>query len=194
MIRASNERIAGWMHIQTMLRFRPLRGESQPDTAFADRLYQEKGLVAYQEYMNQPEFSAAREVLPKLQISKDCRDLISCIPKAMHKPGTSDVLKWDATESSGGDDEIDALRYLLFSEAQQGINFPPLEQRVQSRVDELERTMPGLSEHSRIMARVTAHYNETVGKKKEAMSFAGHNRLAVRRSMISQNMTDRRVM
>lgn len=106
-VRASNDRVAGWMHMQTLLRFRPLNKESTPDKEFADRLYQEKGLVAFQEYMNSPEFSAVREVLPKWQVSKDCRELINAIPKAMHKPGTSDLAKFDATESASGDDSLD---------------------------------------------------------------------------------------
>ena len=108
LIRANNDRVAGWMHLQTLMRFRPLQGESVPDTAFADKLYQEKGLVAYKQYMNQPEFSAKREVLPKLQISKDCVELRAAIPKAMHKVSTSDLEKFDATETAGGDDPLDS--------------------------------------------------------------------------------------
>ena len=193
MIKASTDRVAGWMHVQTMLRFRPLRPESVPDSAFADRLYQEKGLVAYKAYMNQPEFSANREVLPRWQISKECRELINCLPKAMHRPGTSDVLKFDATESAAGDDSIDCARYGLFSEEQQGVNFAPLEQRVRDRVSELEKIMPGMSDHSKIMAAVHANYMETSGKKQQAQGVIGHNRLAVRRAMMQQNMSERRL-
>lgn len=185
LVRASTDRVAGWMHMQTMLRFRPLRKVSQPDKEFADRLYQEKGLVAYTEYMNSPEFAEAKEVLPKWQISKECRVLIQTLPRLMHKPGTNDVSKVDATGTMAGDDAADASRMGLFSEELQGTALEPLAARVERRVAEIEAAMPGLSDHSRIMAREHARYMETVGRTQQKLPYAGHNRLAVRRAMLA---------
>ena len=109
LVRANTDRVAGWMHLQTMLRFRPLQKEILPDSAFADRLYQEKGLAVYLQYMNQPEFTATKEVLPKWQISSECRELIRALPMMMHRPGTNDLEKVNATETRAGDDSADCF-------------------------------------------------------------------------------------
>lgn len=187
-LRANNDRVAGWMHMQTLLRFRPLTKQSEPDTAFANRLYEEKGLIAYTDYMNQPEFSAQREVLPKWQISSECKHLIKAIPQAMHKPGTNDMQKWDASESASGDDPLDSARYGLYSEERQGEKMAPLELRVDQRVEDYKTAHPGASFTSIAQANTGARRLESMrkpGKPAKPLPFV-HNRLAARRAMRSQ--------
>jgi len=191
LIRASTDRVAGWMHLQTMLRFRPLCEEAVADTAFADRLYEEKGLVAYLDYMNQPEFKKSGEVLPKWQISKECRQLIRCLPTLMHKPGTNDVQKIDATETQPGDDPADTARYGLFSEERQGERMAPLNVRIQQRVESFAKDMPGLSSQSIEMMYRKAKEKEVVAK---GLVITGRNKLAVRRQFNSQRYGSERVM
>jgi hypothetical protein len=187
LLRASTDRVAGWMHMQSLLRFRPLHEESKPDPEFADRLLREKGIVVYQQYMNQPEFGKAPEILPKWQIHPDCRALIKCLPTLMHKPGTNDIQKVDATETRAGDDAADSARYGLFSEERQGEMLAPLETRVAQRVAELQAQFTGMSAHSIHMAANHARYEEMYGKRKKAMPFVGHNPLAVKRAMWEQS-------
>lgn len=54
---------------------------------------------------------------PRLKIFRPCTSLIECIPMMEHDPNRpEDVLKVDVDEDgNGGDDEYDALRYLLMS-------------------------------------------------------------------------------
>lgn len=103
-LRASTDRVAGWMHMQTLLRWRPLKNVQKPDKEFADKLYREQGIVAYQNYMNLPEFKEAAEILPKWQISNQCRYLIRGLKEAIFAPGTNDCAKHDATDTAPGDD------------------------------------------------------------------------------------------
>jgi len=186
LIKASTDRVAGWMHMQSLLRFEPLQGTSKPDKEFADKLYLEKGLIAYKEYMNMPEFAQSDEILPQWVISKDCKELIKAMPKAMHKDSSNDIAKFDASENTSGDDPLDSTRYGLFSEKQQGESFPPLEQRIDKRVNDLASTLPGLSTHSVTMMREHARYQETSGKKGPE-HVGGVNRFAARRAMFQQN-------
>lgn len=183
LIRANTDRVAGWMHMQTMLRFRSLSKQAEPDKEFANNLYREYGLVKYLEYMNGPDFKATDEVLPKWQISAECKQLIACLPGLMHKPGTNDISKLDATESRAGDDPADAVRMGLLSEERQGAALAPLEDRITSRVDALKAATPGMSTQSAWMAERVARAAETKGKRTEC--FTGRNRMAVRRAFLA---------
>jgi hypothetical protein len=184
LVRANTDRVAGAMHLQTLLRFRPLQQAVMPDTAFADRLYEEKGLVAFQEYMNQPEFTASAEVLPKWQISRECRELIRCLPTLMHVPGKNDVAKVDATESRPGDDPYDSARMGMLSEERQGEGLAPLNVRVDARVAAVAGKMGGgLSPHSIEMMTRKAIEKE-IGVS--GIVIQGRNRLAVRREWLKQ--------
>jgi hypothetical protein len=185
LLRANNDRVAGWMHMQTMLRFRSLSKTARPDMEFANKLHEEKGLVAYMDYMNQPEFKEADEVLPKWQISSECKNLIACLPRLMHKPGTNDIEKTDATETRGGDDPADCARYGLFSEERQGAALAPLEQRIEQKVKDLVGIYTGLSQHSIIQATNNIRYHETHPLPKKGQSLIGHNRIAVRRALFA---------
>ena len=180
LIRASTDRVAGWMHMQSLLRFTPLMPVSMPDIDFAHRLYEEHGVVAYQQYLNQPEFAQGKEVLPVWQVSRDCGPLINAMRKAMHKVGTNDVDKFDATESAAGDDSLDAARYGLLSEHLQGESVAPLEQRIASRADVL--ITPGMSEYTRNQVIAAAARRELGVQPVQHREF-GHNRLAVMRSL-----------
>jgi len=104
LVPANNNRVAGWMHLQTLLRFKSLETESVPDMVYAFHLMETQGVVAQMEYLNQPEFSKAKVPLPRWKISRQCVQLIKCLQTAMHKPGTNDIAKTDASESSIGDD------------------------------------------------------------------------------------------
>jgi len=55
--------------------------------------------------------------LPRLQIFKNCRRLIQCLPELQHDPhNPEDVLKINADDSgNGGDDAYDSLRYGLMA-------------------------------------------------------------------------------
>lgn len=55
----------------------------------------------------------ARQIAPRLKISRDCAKLIETIPALQHNPNRpEDVLKWDVDdEGNGGDDAADAWRY-----------------------------------------------------------------------------------
>lgn len=183
-VRASDDRVHGWMHLQSMLRFRPLSKHVEPDKEYAARLYSEGGLVKYLEYMGQPEFKAPQEIIPRWQIDENCRYLIRGLKEAMHKPGTNDVLKVDATETRAGDDAIDGARYGLYSEEAQKESIAPLETRVTGRVEALKEQMPGLSTQSLWMAERTARAAETKQKRADEQ-FNGRNRLAVRRAFLA---------
>lgn len=53
---------------------------------------------------------------PRLHIFRTCVRLLECLPALVHDPHRpEDVLKWNSTEGSGGDDAYDALRYGLMS-------------------------------------------------------------------------------
>lgn len=197
-IPANNNRVAGWMHMQTLLRFRSLEAESVPDMTYAYHLMETQGVVAQMAYLNQPEFSRARVPLPKWKVSRECPQLIKFLQTAMHKPGTNDVQKYDASESQLGDDAGDAARYGLISEERQTTGKAPLMQRVDERMKQFDA--PGYSDHSRFMARQMAIYSES-GQKREEVGYIGHNRLAVRRAMLQDRakeltrmMQTRRVM
>jgi hypothetical protein len=185
LVKASTDRVAGWMHLQTMLRFRPLQQVSVPDQAFAQQLEDEKGIVARLEYESMPEFAAAKEILPKLQVSKQCHNLIRTIPMMMHRPGTNDCEKIDATETRIGDDSADCLRYLAFSEERQGGALAPLEVRVTEQVGKImDRYGSGLSQHSILQVTEYARWREKHPKKPNGTpSFCGHNRMQVMREM-----------
>lgn len=183
-LRASTDRVAGWMHIQTMLRFRTLHPVSQIDKAYAEKLEVERGIVSRLEYESQPEFAAAKEPLPKLQISRDCRNLIQTIPMMMYKPGSNDVEKLDSTETRAGDDHCDALRYLCFSEERQGDALAPLETRIALRVRVQEQRSGVLSAHDRIMVSNAARFRELHLPKKNVAVY-GHNRNEVARQLRS---------
>jgi len=189
LVRASTDRVAGWMHIQTMLRFRPLQESAVPDQEFAEQLELEKGIVARLEYESLPEFVAAREILPKLLISKQCRNVIKVLPMMMHKPGTNDCMKMDATETKIGDDAADLLRYGCFSEEKQGAAQAPLEVRVEQQVAQMQaRYGGGMSHHSVLMVTERARYREQHPLPKKQEFFYGHNRLAAVRAMRSANL------
>lgn len=190
-LRASTDRVAGWMHLQTLLRFRPLQKSAEADMEFANRLYEEKGLIAYTEYMNLPEFKASKEILPKWQISSQCRELIKALPKAMHKPGTNDVQKWNATESNAGDDGPDCARMAGFSEFRQGERMAPLEMRVDQRVDDYKTAHPGASFTSVVQANIAARKTEAQkkpGKPAKPLPFVMHNRMQAARLMRTQRV------
>lgn len=183
LIRASTDRVAGFMHMQSLLRFNPLMPVSDPDMEFAHKLYEEHGLVAYQQYLNQPEFAKGKEVLPVWQISRECGPLIEAMRKAMHKPGTNDVESWNATESSAGDDALDDARYGLLSEHLQGASVAPLEERISTRAEVI--LTPGMSDYTRsqvIAAAARKERGDTPSQKREF----GHNRVAVMRALRSR--------
>lgn len=180
LIMASTNRVAGWMRMQSLLRFRPLNPVSMPDMEHAHALYEEKGLVSYQEYLNSPEFAAPRECLPGWRVSRDCVNLIDGMRKAVYRPGTNDVMKRDSTESSAGDDSIDASRYALLSEHLQGEKVAPLTDRIEERAGAI--LTAGMDPTTRIQVIAAAARKESGVEERGAREF-GHNRMAVMRSL-----------
>jgi hypothetical protein len=184
LIRASTDRVSGLMYMQNLLRFVPLKAVSVHDPVYADKLYQEHGLIAYLQYINQPEFSVPKEHLPIWQVSRDCSLLIKTMPRAMHRPSTNDMEKFDYTESSPGDDAIDCSRYGLLSEHLQREAMIPLSDRVIRRAEAL--ITPGMDDHTKIMIHRAAMEKEQNpdGDSGSRRPF-GHNKLAVRRHLRS---------
>jgi hypothetical protein len=176
--RASHERIAGWMHIHNLMRWEPFIKEQTPDMGFAKKLYDEKGLVAYTEYVNAPEFKRSAEILPRLLISSEIPELIKSLAGLVHREGTEDVDKVD------GDDYPDSLRYGLYSADVQPEAMTPIGKRVDDRVAAMKEQYPGMHPHTIAMVEQAAWRTERGG---ESGSFpVGRNRMEIRRLLASE--------
>lgn len=117
--RANHDRKAGAGFIRDLLRWRPGETPAVPDLNYAKNLYEEKGLVAYTDYLGR--FKAQKsETLPRIQFwqrqgdgGPGCPKLIRAMPMLQHAkaPKQEDVLKVDAEEGQEGDDTYDGFRY-----------------------------------------------------------------------------------
>lgn len=113
--RATNQRVAGWMNMRSMLRWWPILppSQSQWDPAYALKLQQENPLK-YQEYAKL--FVPKNEVLPRLKIHFDkCPKLVMAIPLAkMNDPDRRGGDPNDIDKAHfEGMDSLDSLRYGL---------------------------------------------------------------------------------
>jgi hypothetical protein len=113
--RASNQRVAGWLHIKSLLRWWPTAppNDERFDPELALKLHTESQ-SKFLEYM--AVFQRAEEVLPRLVIHGDrCPELIAAIPLARaNAPDKGDPEDIDKKHFDGMD-SLDALRYLLYS-------------------------------------------------------------------------------
>ncbi len=128
--RADNSRIAGWMYMHSLMRFKPLVADSEPkfDRVYAEQLAMEDA-TRYFQYCHA--FDRAKETLPLLQVWKTCPMLIAAIPTAMHDEAHNpeDVRKTNEKD----DDFMDTVRYLLMYH-RHAIAQVPLKQFVQDRI------------------------------------------------------------
>ena len=116
--KAPNARIAGWELIRNLLNWRGFDVNPQDlDMEYALKLLHGPGGSArYIQYYNSVLKSHKREDLPGLLICRDaCPYLVDAIPRAIYDDDGEDVKKVDANPETGegGDDEIDAFRYLV---------------------------------------------------------------------------------
>lgn len=114
--RASNQRVAGWMYLRSLLRWTPLIGEANDrfDPTVALELYN-NDFKKFQEYLRL--FQTQDEVLPRLKIHADkCPKLLRAIPLARFQ----DPDKGDPNDLSKkhfeGMDSLDAWRYGCFAQ------------------------------------------------------------------------------
>ena len=112
---AENDRIMGKLLVQEYLRFEDKsKDPSDPfDQTTANKLLAQRGIDAYQAYLNSFK-EKKREVLPKLQIFRNCVTLRKTIPLCIYakKNQMSEKPAEDVREFFG-DDPYDALRYLV---------------------------------------------------------------------------------
>ena len=107
--RAKDARLDGWDYMKSLLRFRPIQTQIEPDANHLAQIYQTRGHAAYEaelaRYAKQ-----TPEVVPGVQIWKTCRGLDRCLQSAMHDEGpkAEDVRKFDAEDGQNGDDELDS--------------------------------------------------------------------------------------
>jgi len=113
--RAPNQRVAGWMYLQSLMRWWPVApvSDAKFDTNYALELHRSSP-AKYQEYLNF--FDKKDEVLPKLVIHGDkCPALVDAIPKAVaadpEKGNPEDV----DDKHFKGMDSLDSLRYGCFA-------------------------------------------------------------------------------
>lgn len=114
--RCNPDRVAGWSYLRTLFRWKAIEDPVTPDLAFAGRLFQEdNGYFRYQAYMDM--FKGQKpEVLPGIWIHDCCPVLIETIPKLITDPkNLEDVLKFDSTDDSVGDDPAESLRFLALA-------------------------------------------------------------------------------
>lgn len=111
---ANNDRTAGWSYMHELLRFRPILRETQEEIKTRlEAAFARAGVEAYEREVAQYRKSNQPEVLPRLQIWKNCKQLDRCLKSAMHddEPRTEDVKKFNAQDGKGGDDPLDSTRY-----------------------------------------------------------------------------------
>lgn len=116
--KAPNARIPGWELIRNLLNWRGWDTNPQElDIEYALKLLQGPGGAnKYVEYYNSVLKTHQRQDLPKMLICGDtCPYLMDAIPRAVYDTDGEDIKKVDADPETGegGDDEIDALRYLV---------------------------------------------------------------------------------
>ena len=114
-----NNRIAGKMAIQEFLRWKPKvttkRVKEDFDFAYAQRILRNKGLEAYDLYLKEFEPEELESTLPKLQIFRSCESLIKTIPLCIYEKNTTSGKLAEDVREFNGDDDYDALRYLVLA-------------------------------------------------------------------------------
>lgn len=114
--KADNDRIGGKSLVHDYLRWKPrpkllwdIKQVYSPE--IAAWVMRNKGMEAYKAYLSQfaPQSDTIPEIIPRLQITADCKILIKTIPLCIYdeKKGDEDVKEFN------GDDPYDNLRYYL---------------------------------------------------------------------------------
>jgi len=145
--RAQNARIAGWEHCREALRWSPLTIElEQFNREYALSLIEKPdGTRLFREYVKRFERQQAGEVLPKWRIvGEKCPRLVAGIQRAFYADNAEDVKKEDADPETGlgGDDEIDAWRYLVMGFVERKVEPPPRTWFLR-RLEEVQAKNPG---------------------------------------------------
>lgn len=163
--KAPNARIAGWELIRSLMNWRGWDNHPQElDMQYAlGLLHGPGGAQQYIQYYNSVLKSHQRQDLPKLWICGDaCPYLMDAIPRAVYDDDGEDIKKVDADPETGegGDDEIDALRYLVGGFAK-SYGHEPQELAVR-----------------RLMAKTAAKWNGEIPGHLIQQAWDGANRLA----------------
>lgn len=105
----TRDRVGRAGYIRDLMRWKKLLIPKDPDIEYARWLYQNKGAIAMQRYMDSFKNRPKDDVLPKIRFTKKCGRLIKCLQSLVHdtRPGKNpeDVMKMD------GDDFYDALSH-----------------------------------------------------------------------------------
>jgi len=107
--RASNDRVGGWSLIRNLLNWKKLHPESlKVNEEYAAWIAENKGVLAEREYRDSLK-KQRNEIVPKIRFLKECDSTIRSLTSLVHdeKKNPEDAQKVD------GDDESDALRYLV---------------------------------------------------------------------------------
>lgn len=124
---ANNSRVDGWQYMVELLRFRPVIQETEDEImARLQATFKHHGVEAYEREVSRARPMGVKEVLPKLQIWKCCKELIRGLEEAIHDvlPREEDVRKFDAIDGVGGDDGLDSGRYTLMNFKDATANMP----------------------------------------------------------------------
>lgn len=154
--RMRDNRIVGWQFMRSLMRWKSSLPEIKDlfDPNLASRISYEKGLEAYNAYLNV--FKQKREILPKLQIvgppigadgkivhgtGLGCAGLIAAIPKAIRDDNNpEDVTK---KHVEGASDYWDAARYLCVTFRGQAMP-EPFKSMQQRRIAEVMERNPAI--------------------------------------------------
>jgi hypothetical protein len=140
---ANNDRVGGWSYINELLRFRPVRTETEDQIRMRlQTLYARGGVEAYERELVETRKDSGPEILPRLLIWDNCREVDRCLKSAQRAepPRGEDVRGWNAEEGKGGDDALDALRYSL-------MGFKEVEARIPKGYWVAERTSEIQQQH-----------------------------------------------
>lgn len=161
--RASNDRVGGWNHMRTMMRWWT---SEVPEQGFnleaAKEILHQHGEYAYEQYLERIQRAKTQEkkTLPGLIILENCGQLIRAIKNAKRDPlKPEDITKkhWD------GADSCDAARYLCAAE-RDGLQVQPKDYFISERLERAKEA--GLTEINAIIQvrqKAEADYNASVG-------------------------------
>lgn len=114
---ANVDRVAGWSYLHELLRFRPVRTETEDELRGRLRkMFELSGVEAYEKELSKVKDRRA-EVLPRLVLWKGCFSALRFLTEAVHDdpPRSEDVKKYDAHDGIGGDDGGDSLRHSIMA-------------------------------------------------------------------------------
>ena len=118
---ADNDRIGGKMLVHEFLRWQPRPARYVPLEGYRQETYdyilRNQDVEHASEYYRMFEPEPPEQNIPRLQITKSCKEIRRAIPICVYeerdgKP-TEDVAEWQGNEEHPGDDPYDGIRYLL---------------------------------------------------------------------------------